>query len=606
MSQADSPVIGIDLGTTNSVVAAFVKGRVQVLQVEGAEILPSVVGLDAAGELLIGTPARNQQVAFPERTVASVKRQMGTSERLKLGDQGFTPQEISAMLLRRLSEAAAEQLGRPVERAVITVPAFFDENQRQATREAGRLAGLQVERIINEPTAATLVYHGAAETQSHVVVYDFGGGTFDVSLVRMEEGVTEVLSSRGDTQLGGDDFDRALMEYVAADFQTKQGVDLLASQGSRWRLLRACETAKKELSQQASTRIVEEFIASQEGQPLNLDLEITRADYEGLIAGMVDRTIACVDQALQDAQLTIDHIDDLILVGGTTRTPLVQQRLREEFGREPRWAVDPDLAVALGAATQAAMTAGADVGPVLVDVTTQTLGVEVLDDQLGPAGETVFSPIIHRNSPLPAIYEQRYFTSYAGQDRAEIHVLQGEHQQIDRNRSIGRFFLEDLNTQPDGDRAILVRFELTLDGTLRVTATEKATGNSRTLDVDNVLAQFREEEGEAASLRLDEMFGGLHGAATPTAAEVAGTTDQQPLETVDAASRPLPAEEAEGSAVERLLARAAQIRPQAGDEDAAEIAEVSARLQEAEKQGETSQVEQLSEELEDILFYVQS
>lgn len=612
MSEPESPIIGIDLGTTNSVVAAFVDGRVQVLRDGDEAILPSVVGLDAEGQLLIGTPARNQQVAFPERTIASVKRKMGNDERFSLGDQSFAPQEISAMILRRLTEIAAKQLGCPVSRAVITVPAFFDENQRQATRQAGKLAGLTVERIINEPTAATLVYHSPEHERAHLVVYDFGGGTFDVSVVRMEQGVTEVLSSKGDTQLGGDDFDRLLMEYVAADFQTAHDVDLLEKKESRWRLLRACEEAKKELSDQATTRIVEEFIATKDGQPLNLDLEVTRGEYEELIASAVDRTVHCVDDALRDANLTIDQIDDLILVGGTTRTPLVQEQLRAEFGREPRWAVDPDLAVALGAATQAAMSSGYDVGPVLVDVTSRTLGVEVLDSQSMLREETVFSPIIHRNSPLPARHEDTYRTSYRGQERVEIHVLQGEHREINRNRSIGRFWLKGLSTDPDNDGTIIVRFELTLDGTLKVTAIEKATGKSESLDIHNALSQFHEEESEAASLRLDEMFGTSLGAsldepsenpeidATSRAVEPAEKPAEKPAAAASAEQA------AEKSPAEDLLQRADRVSKDAGEEDAEEIAELASQLREAIEKQKESQIKQLCEELEDILFYVQS
>ena len=373
------PIVGIDLGTTNSVVAAVVDGHVEVLLEDGESLLPSVVGIDQAGKLITGVVARNQQVAFPDRTIVSVKRQMGAMTKLSLGDQEFTPPEISAMILRRLRQRASVKLGEPVSRAVITVPAFFDENQRQATREAGELAGFTVERIINEPTAAALVYHAGQSQRMHLVVYDFGGGTFDVSIVRMEAGVVEVLSSKGDTRLGGDDLDALLMKHVADEFEQQHGIDLRKSASTRWRLLQACERAKCQLSTDQTVHLREEFIAEKDGQPLNLDLAVTRQEYEGLIRPLVERTIECVDEALRDARMNINQIDDLVLVGGSTRTPLVVDRLREEFLREPSRAVDPDLAVALGAATQAAMFNGLAVGPVLVDVTTHTLGIEVLD-----------------------------------------------------------------------------------------------------------------------------------------------------------------------------------------------------------------------------------
>ena len=327
MTNTDGPIVGIDLGTTNSVVAAIVEGRPQVLDENGELLLPSVVAVNTAGQLVTGVVARNQLAAFPDRTIASIKRRMGKMDAISLGDETFTPPEISAMILRRLRDRASRALQQPVNRAVITVPAFFDENQRQATREAGELAGLKVERIINEPTAATLVYHAGSHDRKHLVVYDFGGGTFDVSVVRLEAGVVEVLSSKGDTQLGGDDMDQVLLDHVADQFQEEHQVDLRDNPSTRYRLLRACEKAKMQLSADESVQIIEEFIADKDGEPLNLISTITRGHFEELIAPLVDRTIASVDAALRDAKLTIHQIDDLVLVGGSTRTPLVQRCL---------------------------------------------------------------------------------------------------------------------------------------------------------------------------------------------------------------------------------------------------------------------------------------
>ena len=475
MEQRESPIIGIDLGTTNSVVAAYMNGKVQVIEEDGDPILPSIVAMTMDGKLIVGKTAKNQLAAFPDRTIASIKRRMGQAVKVTMADQEFTPQEISAMILRRLKQRAEQSLGQEVTRAVITVPAFFDENQRQATREAGQLAGLSVERIINEPTAASLVYHAGTPERRHLIVYDLGGGTFDVSIVRIEAGVVEVLSSKGDTQLGGDDFDQLLTKYVSDAFMSKYNIDLMSQSTTRWRLIQACERAKCELSFVSTVRISEEFIATVDEKPLNLDMEVSRHEYETLIATLVENTIRCVNEAIRDSGISLNQIDELILVGGSTRTPIVQNRLRDEFHRDPMWSVNPDLAVALGAATQAAMQQGYDVGPVLIDVATHTLGVEALSG--GPyAPELVFVPILHRNAPLPAKYEDVFKTMTLDQESVDIGVHQGESSQLSRNRLIGRFHLDGLNESDKSDGEILVRFELTLDGTLKVTAIERLTG----------------------------------------------------------------------------------------------------------------------------------
>ncbi len=600
------PIVGIDLGTTNSVVAAVVDGRVQVLVENGESLLPSVVGLDTEGKLITGVVARNQQVAFPDRTIVSVKREMGTMTKLSLGDQQFTPPEISAMILRRLRERASSILGQPVSRAVITVPAFFDDNQRQATREAGELAGLTVERIINEPTAAALVYHAGTADQMHLVVYDFGGGTFDVSIVRMEADVVEVLSSKGDTRLGGDDLDALLMKHVADEFEDQHGIDLRKSASTRWRLLQACERAKCQLSTEQTVRLREEFITEKDGHPLNLDISVTRDEYDGLIRPLVDRTIECVDEALRDAKLNINQIDDLVLVGGSTRTPLVIDRLREEFLREPSRAVDPDLAVALGAATQAAMFNGLAVGPVLVDVTAHTLGIEVLDHYDFMGKHLVFSPIIHRGTPLPARFEEAYRAVHEDQTLAEIHVLQGEHEEINRNQSIGKFSL-DLDGA-SGDRAkVLVRFELTLDGTLKVTATQPATGKSNELKVKNAMSRFREKGRDQAVIRLNEMFAGsdeidnaLEVQAETINADVSATFDRP-----EDGIKPSKMSNAKHQKAAQLLANAQNMLQKIDGDDAEEIRELSEKLEAALASGEQETINEICEELDDVLFYVQ-
>ena len=422
-----------------------------------------------------------------------------------MGDESYTPPEISAMILRRLRDVASRALGQDVVRAVITVPAYFDENQRQATREAGRLAGLKVERIINEPTAATLVYHADSADRKHIAVYDFGGGTFDVSIVRMEAGVIEVLASRGDTQLGGDDLDEAMLNYVADQFQQEHDVDLRQDAQAKYRLLRACEAAKTRLSEIESTTIAEEFIIEKDGRSLSVDTTLDRHTLDELIESWVDRTLECVSRALVDCSMTIHQIDDLVIVGGSTRVPLVTEKVRTQFLKEPSRAVDPDLAVGLGAAVQAAMLQGESVGPVLVDVATHTLGIEVCRNMSFWGPEMGYAPIIHRNSPLPARFEDSFSTMHDQQEVAEIIVLQGEHTDVDRNTSIGRFKL-DVDAAGGKHRKIVVGFDLTLDGILRVTARQPASGNFEELTIENALSQFTTNEREQAKARLDDMF----------------------------------------------------------------------------------------------------
>lgn len=610
MTDATSPIVGIDLGTTNSAVAVVIDGQPQILDIDGQQTLPSVVGLGADGRLITGAIARNQLAAFPDRTISSIKRRMGSMEPIMLGDQSFTPPEISAMILRRLRDGASRALGQDITRAVITVPAYFDENQRQATREAGELAGLTVERIINEPTAATLVYHASSQDQKQIAIYDFGGGTFDVSVVRMESGVIEVLSSQGDTKLGGDDLDEVLLQHVADQFQDQHGIDLRNDVQARYRLLQACEKAKIAFSATETISIIEEFIAEKDGQPLNLSCTVDRETFNKLIEPMVDRTIDCVGNALRDASLTIHQIDDLVLVGGSTRAVLVEEKLRREFLREPSRAVDPDLAVALGAAVQGAMLQGQEVGSVLIDVTSHTLGVAVCEGMSLTGPELVFSPIIHRNSPLPARYEQAYSTMHDEQKTVEIHVLQGEYDEIDRDVSVGKFNL-DLQQADGKHRKIVVRFDLTLDGMLKVTATQPASGVSNELAVENALSQFIVNERDRVQARLGELFDAspelmneddlppiseFHSDVRADRSHV--TVGESKLATVAESKARYP--EAVG-----LLEKAEALRANVNGDDAADLESISGGLIDALESGDESTIARLSAELDDVLFYVQ-
>jgi molecular chaperone DnaK len=512
-------IIGIDLGTTNSEVAVVRDRQPAVLAEDGDPILPSVVGLSADGRLLVGHAAKNQYVLAPERTVKSIKRQMGQDVTVHLGEQPYRPQEVSAMILRALRDRAARQLGGPVTKAVITVPAFFNDAQRQATREAGELAGLEVVRILNEPTAAALAYDPGGHDLRRVLVYDLGGGTFDVSVVAAEGGVVEVLASHGDTHLGGDDFDELLLNLVAGRFADEHGLDLRQGRAAKARLLRAVEAAKRHLSDHPFARVEEEFIAEKGGVALHLNQEISREEYENLIRPLIDRTMDCVQRALDDANLTGRSIDQVVLVGGATRTPLIAHLLEDRLGQPAHKEVNPDLIVAMGAALQGAIIAGADVGSVLVDVTPHSLGIKCLDDMAGGLGLPFlhrFAPIIERNTPLPASRGEVFRTVEDRQATVEIDVYQGEDDDVRRNHRVGRFLVEGLAPVPAGNQ-IVVQLDLNLDGMLTVSAREKATGLQKQIAIDNALARYEREEFDTARERLDELWGASFGDDDPLA-----------------------------------------------------------------------------------------
>ncbi|MCC6507687.1 MAG: Hsp70 family protein [Pirellulaceae bacterium] len=601
-----SPIIGIDLGTTNSVVATLIDGKIEVLSEDGEAILPSIVGLTLDNKLIVGQAAKNQLAAFPERTISSVKRRMGESVQLSLGDQKFSPQEISAMILRRLKQRAETRLGCEVTRAVITVPAFFDENQRQATREAGALAGLQVERIINEPTAASLVYHAGTPERKHLIVYDLGGGTFDVSIVRIEDGVVEVLSSKGDTRLGGDDFDELLAKHVAAEFSNAYTFDLLEHSSTRWRLMQACERAKCELSTASSVRISEEFIATINGESVSLDVTVGRDEYERLIASLVQRTIECVDEAIRDSGLTMSQLDELILVGGSTRTPLVQRLLREEFHREPKWSVNPDLAVALGAGTQGAMQAGHAVGPVLIDVATHTLGIEALStDSYDSNPKLVYARLLVRNSPLPCRFEDIFRTVTPDQSVVEINVYQGESDELTHNTLIGTLRLEGLNASSTADGFILVRFELTLDGILKVTAIERASGIAQSLQIHNALRTNQSMTHEESQERLTNVFNQSEGFRAWVASSAADTSDGEEIEVTEFSRMDSGAETSKQPKLNQLINKAKQLRPSLVGDDAEDVDRLLEQIERAMQDEQIEFLPGLEDELDDLLFYLQ-
>ncbi len=498
-------IIGIDLGTTNSEVALSIEGKIEIVVIDGHEQLPSVVGLSENGTLLIGTPAKNQYALYPERTIRSVKRAMGSDQRFTLGDNEYSPQEISAMILRRLKEAAEARLGEPVSKAVITVPAFFSDAQRQATRDAGAIAGLEVVRIINEPTAAALTYEGIQQGEKTVLVYDLGGGTFDVSVVQIEGEHVEVVASHGNNHLGGDDFDQKIVDHLVAHLSAQHGVDPTISLQAMARIQRAAEAAKIALSDAPYTRIEEEHLLTQEGTPIHLSLELNRHDYEEMIEPFVTETLEAVHIALKEAGLTVSDLDEVLLVGGTTRTPIIARQLEEILRIQPRSELNPDLCVAAGAAIQAAVIAGEQATGVLVDITPYTFGINALDYVEGMIYPYVFSPLIRKNSVIPTTKSEVFYTAYDNQTTVEINVYQGESRDALQNTKIGSFLIEGLSKAPEGN-PIICTFSLDLDGILHVAAQEKISGKEKSITISNAIARFDEAQMDAAKLRIDRMF----------------------------------------------------------------------------------------------------
>ena len=474
-------IVGIDLGTTNSVVALIRDGIPKILPVKGKHLLPSVVGISPQNELLVGTAARNQWVVAPERTIRSIKRKMGSQEPVTMAGKEYSPQEISALLLRAMKEAVEHELGAPVEKAVITVPAYFNEVQREATMEAGRIAGFTVERIINEPTAAALSYgYGTKDAQNlQILVYDLGGGTFDVSIIELHEGIVDVVATAGDNQLGGDDFDELLANMLADEFAKEHDVDLRADHQAWARLLRAAEDAKIELSDVQYTEVNLEYLSKGEkGRPLHLTREVRREEFEDLIEDLLDRTIDAIDKALKDANLEAEDIDRVLFVGGSTRIPAVWDLVKGRMGQEPHTEINPDEAVALGAAVQAGIIAKEDIDTILVDVTPLSLGIEVANITItGQVKSDIFEPLIHRNTTIPVHKSKEFQTLFPGQDAIHIKVYQGEHKVASQNTLLGDFMVEGLKPNPQwhGLSKVTVNFQIDVNGILEVTVTERGT-----------------------------------------------------------------------------------------------------------------------------------
>ena len=483
-------IIGIDLGTTNSCVAVLEGGDATVIaNAEGSRTTPSVVGFTKAGERLVGETAKRQAVTNPERTISSIKRHMGTDYKVKIDDKEYSPQDISAMILTKLKNDAESYLGEKVTEAVITVPAYFTDSQKQATKDAGKIAGLDVKRIINEPTAASLAYGLDKDDSSHkILVYDLGGGTFDVSVLELGDGVFEVLATSGDNKLGGDDFDNALVKYMVDEFAKGNGIDLSKDKMAMQRIKEAAEKAKMELSSATQTNINLPFITVSENGPLHMNMEITRAKFEQLTSSLVEKTIDPMKKAMSDAGITGSDIAKVILVGGSTRIPAVQEAVKKVTGKEPFKGINPDECVALGAAVQGGVLTGDVKDVLLLDVTPLSLSIETLGG--------VATKLIERNTTIPTKKSQVFSTADDNQSAVDIHVMQGEREMASDNITLGRFQLTGIPPAPRGVPQIEVTFDIDANGIVNVSAKDKGTGKEQSITISSS-NKLSDEEVEA-------------------------------------------------------------------------------------------------------------
>jgi molecular chaperone DnaK len=570
-------IVGIDLGTTNSAVAIVQDSRPRILAKGDEKIIPSVVGYSRQAGWLVGRPALNQYALDPDNTVRSIKRKMGSQERVRLGGREFTPQEISAFILRELKTIAEENLGQPVQKAVITVPAYFTDAQRQATKEAGEIAGLEVVRIINEPTAAALAYGLNLEEDHLALVYDLGGGTFDVSLVELSGGVVEVRASHGDTQLGGDDFDELLAEHAANLFTETHQITLEDNRRALARLNRAAEAAKVHLSDFPEATLREEYLAEKNGAPVHLEAGVDRPEFEEMIEDLLERTTKSMDQVMKDAELDVAGLSRVLLVGGSTRIPAVWELVAGYTGLEPDAEINPDEAVALGAAVQAAIIAGQPVDSILVDVTPYSLGIETVVFVGGHIIPDQYSVLIRRNTTVPVTKEEIYHAVHPEQEAIEIKVYQGEHPVASANTLLGKFRISGLKAATPGELpSVTVRFDFDVNGILQVRATDRHTGKQASTSVQ--ATQARLSPGEIGKAR-EQLPAPISPGLLPSGAEL----DEETQALLDRAQVLLDGESL-------------------SDEDATGLRDLIEGIQLAQQSGDPDQLDELSEELLDRLF----
>ncbi|HEX2957421.1 MAG TPA: Hsp70 family protein [Chitinispirillaceae bacterium] len=584
-------IAGIDLGTTNSEISFFIDGKIVLIPIDGDPVMPSCVGIDPSGKMIVGRSAKNQMVSYPESTVVSIKRKMGNDVHVTLGDKSFSPEEVSAIILRQLKNKAEEYLKQPVKKAVITVPAFFQDHQRQATLEAGKLAGLDVVRIINEPTAASVAYEADHSGNQNILVYDLGGGTFDVSLVSVENGIVEVKSSHGDTLLGGDDFDNLIIEHLLKHIKESHSTDLSSDKKIRQRLWKAAEKAKRDLSDHPFTKIREEYITDS----IHLDIEISREEYESMIMPLLQKTLDCIHACLGDVGKVSGDIDRVLLVGGSTRTPLVHTLIERMLNKTPQGEINPDLIVSMGAAAHGAVIGGVTTHSILVDITPFSFGTSAVDFEDDRPNYDKFVPVIKRNTPLPASKTEAFCTVLDGQESVEVNIYQGESASASANTFIGKFLIQGLSDIP-APNVILLNLELDLNGMLKVTATEKSTGLSKTVMMDTKKPQASNNTNASENLftGLPEMEGIDFDSGTESTDEDFISSDNS----------------SDGN---DLLIQAKSLRKRAekllgsniNKEDAEELKDLLEKSREAVASGETGLLSDYNASLEDLVFYLE-
>jgi molecular chaperone DnaK len=578
-----APIIGIDLGTTNSLAAHLEGGRPEIIpNAAGSRSTPSVVGLDRQERLHVGTTAKNQLLVLPDRTIAEVKRLMGSDQKVTLGSRSYAPTEISAMILRSLKDDAESHLGERIEEAVVTVPAYFTDAQRQATKDAGELAGMRVERILNEPTAAALAYGlDHLDKEQYILVYDLGGGTFDVSILEMFNGVLDVKASAGNNRLGGGDMDRALMGDLCDEIEKAHGTSVRADPVAMARVRAAAEQAKIELSSAKSTEVMLPFIAVKNGSPISFETTFTRQRLEALVGSLVRSTLGPIESALADARLDRKAIAEVILVGGASRMPMVHALVAQYFGKDPRRGVHPDEAVALGAAVQAGLKTGAistQTGIMITDVSPFTLGVAVMAQAGRQKVQGLFSPIIPRNSTVPISRTETYATTADGQRQVTICVYQGESRLVKDNVFLEAYTVDGVPPGPAGNETVKVTFTYDINGILKVTTKIVSTGKEATLLVDKSPSRMSDAERDVARTRLDREWD-APAAATEVAAQAAPFDDRT-----------------------ALLAAAKQKLPSVKGDAAIQLADLMRRLEAAMASGDDAGAAKLDSQLTELLF----
>ena len=573
------PIVGIDLGTTNSEIAFIINENAEIIKDNDNGILPSCVGLGDDGQIIVGMEALNRAIIAPEATILSVKRLMGTNEKIVLKNSSYLPQEISAFILKALKERAEKKINQKISKAVITVPAYFTDAQRNATKEAGEISGLEVVRIINEPTAAALAYESDNPDNQRILIYDLGGGTFDVSIVRIENGIVEVLSSTGDNHLGGDDFDMKIVDLLAKHLSEKDKISVIDDKTVMARLKRAATAAKITLSNFPYAKIEEDHIAKKGWKNIHLSYELARIDFEEMIDEYLSRTNDSISKALKDAALLPSAIDKIILVGGSTRIPKISEMIEEKFGKLPHSEIDPDLCVALGAAIQAGREMGMDSSSVLLDITPYTFGTSAIGYVDSVYSMTKFVSLIRRNSKLPAGKSEAFYTAIDNQEKVEITVYQGEQPNALDNVLIDTYSFA-LSKTPIGS-VIIIRFELDVNGILKIEAVEKETGKKINAVVENALSECSGQDLAASKAKVEQSWG----------------NDSEPLDS-DSPDIGIPQD------LYKIIEQAESALEEAPEEDRDEIINLIEDIKDAVNADRLDDAREAGNELEEILFYL--